>query len=58
MVATLLAFVDRAQVLYGSDWPFTPGPNVAVGADWITDNEHVTPVELSAAARRLFPRLA
>jgi predicted TIM-barrel fold metal-dependent hydrolase len=58
MVATLLAFVDRAQVLYGSDWPFTPEPNVAVGVDWITHNEQVTPVELSASARRLFPRLA
>lgn len=58
VVATLLAFVDRAQVLYGSDWPFTPEPNVAVGVDWVADNDQVTPAELSAAARRLFPRLA
>ena len=58
VVATLLTLVDRAQVLYGSDWPFTPEPNVAAGVDWVADNDQVTPDELSAVARELFPRLA
>jgi predicted TIM-barrel fold metal-dependent hydrolase len=59
VVATLLAFVNHSQILYGSDWPFTPEPGVAGGIAWITtDNDQVTPDELTAAAVRLFPRLA
>ncbi|MGZ4791357.1 MAG: amidohydrolase family protein [Ilumatobacteraceae bacterium] len=59
VVATLLAFVNHSQILYGSDWPFTPEPNVAGGIAWVTtDNDQVTPDELTAAAVRLFPRLA
>ena len=59
VVATLLAFVNHSQILYGSDWPFTPEPGVAGGITWVTtDNDQVTPAELTAAAVRLFPRLA
>ncbi len=59
VVATLLAFVNHSQILYGSDWPFTPEPSVTGGIAWVTtDNDQVTTAELTAAAVRLFPRLA
>jgi 6-methylsalicylate decarboxylase len=59
VVTALLALVDRGQVLYGSDWPFTPEPAVAAGLGWVTsDDNPLTPTELTAAAVRLFPRLA
>jgi predicted TIM-barrel fold metal-dependent hydrolase len=57
VASALLALVDRSQVLYGSDWPFTPEPIVAGGLRWIVNNDQVTPTELTAAASRLFPRL-
>ena len=59
VVSTLLAFVNHSQILYGSDWPFTPESIVAGGIGWVVnDNDQVTPDELTAAAVRLFPRLA
>jgi predicted TIM-barrel fold metal-dependent hydrolase len=59
VVSTLLAFVNHSQILYGSDWPFTPEHIVAGTIEWIVnDNDLVTPEELSATAVRLFPRLA
>ena len=59
VVSSLLTLVDRRQVLYGSDWPFTPEPIVATALGWITvDDNMVSPVELSANAAALFPRLA
>ena len=59
VVAALLGFVERTQVLYGSDWPFTPEQIVGGGLGWVTgDNNPITPDEMSASARRLFPRLA
>ncbi|HEY7626766.1 MAG TPA: amidohydrolase family protein [Ilumatobacteraceae bacterium] len=58
VVAALLSLVDRSQVLYGSDWPFTPEPVVAGGLAWVSSGANpVTPAELTAAACRLFPRL-
>ena len=59
VVAALLALVDPGQVMYGSDWPFTPEPIVAGGLGWITgDGNPISPAELSSSALRLFPRLA
>ena len=59
VVAALLGFVDRGQVLYGSDWPFTPEPIVGMSAGWITGADNpISPAEMNAAAGRLFPRLA
>ena len=59
VVTSLLTLVDRHQVLYGSDWPFTPEPIVAASLGWITGNDNpVSPAELSANAGPLFPRLA
>jgi 6-methylsalicylate decarboxylase len=59
VVAALLGFVDRSQILYGSDWPFTPEPIVGAAMGWITGHDNpITPAEMSAAAVRLFPRLA
>jgi predicted TIM-barrel fold metal-dependent hydrolase len=58
VVAALLSLVDHSQVLYGSDWPFTPEPVVAGGLAWVSsDANPVTPAELTATACRLFPRL-
>ena len=58
VVAALLNFVDRSQVLYGSDWPFTPEPIVGAGLGWITGHDSpITQAELADTARRLFPRL-
>lgn len=57
VVAALLALVDRSQVMYGSDWPFTPEPPIAAGIGWLVANDLVTSAELTAAASRLFPRL-
>ena len=57
VVAALLGFVDRSQVLYGSDWPFTPEPIIGGAIGWVTGSESpITPAEMSAAARRLFAR--
>jgi predicted TIM-barrel fold metal-dependent hydrolase len=59
VVAALLGFVERSQVLYGSDWPFTPEPIVGAGLGWVAGNDNpITPDEMAAAAVRLFPRLA
>jgi hypothetical protein len=59
VVAALLGFVDRSQVLYGSDWPFTPEPIVGAGLGWLTGNDSpVTAHEMSDTARLLFPRLS
>ena len=58
VVAALLNFVDRSQVLYGSDWPFTPEPIVGAALGWVTGHENpISPAEMSDTARRLFPRL-
>jgi predicted TIM-barrel fold metal-dependent hydrolase len=58
VVAALLSLVDRSQVLYGSDWPFTPESVVTGGLAWVSsDANPVTPGELTATACRLFPRL-
>ena len=35
VVAALLGFVERSQVLYGSDWPFTPEQIVGAGLGWV-----------------------
>lgn len=57
-LAALLTVVARSQVLYGSDWPFTPEPGVARGLEWINSAaDAVAPHELAAAAARLFPQL-
>jgi predicted TIM-barrel fold metal-dependent hydrolase len=59
VVSSLLTLVDRHQVLYGSDWPFTPEPIVAGALGWITGNDNpVNAAELTANAASLFPRLA
>ena len=59
VVAALLNFVDRSQVLYGSDWPFTPEPIVGAALGWVTGHESpITQAELNDTAQRLFPRLA
>ena len=59
VVAALLNFVDRSQVLYGSDWPFTPEPIVGAALGWVTGHDSpITQAELNDTARRLFPRLA
>lgn len=53
-VAALLDLVDRSQVLYGSDWPFTPEPGVERGLRWIRgDGNPVAADELGANAERL-----
>jgi predicted TIM-barrel fold metal-dependent hydrolase len=58
VVAALLNFVDRSQVLYGSDWPFTPEPIVSAALGWVTGADcPITPAEMNEAARRMFPRL-
>ena len=58
-IAALLTVVGASHVLYGSDWPFTPEPGVAGGLRWITSDENVVaPEQLTAAAVRLWPRLA
>ena len=58
VVAALLNFVDRSQVLYGSDWPFTPEPIVGAALGWVTGHDSpITQAELADTARRLFPRL-
>ena len=58
VVAALLNFVDRSQVLYGSDWPFTLEPIVGAGLGWVTGHDSpITQAELTDTARRLFPRL-
>ena len=58
VVAALLNFVDRSQVLYGSDWPFTPEPIVGAALGWVTSHDNpITPAEMTDTARRLFPRL-
>jgi predicted TIM-barrel fold metal-dependent hydrolase len=58
VVTALLNFVDRSQVLYGSDWPFTPEPIVGAALGWVTGADcPITPAEMNEAARRLFPRL-
>ena len=58
VVAALLNFVDRSQVLYGSDWPFTPEPIVGAALGWVTGHDNpITPAEMADTARRLFPRL-
>ena len=56
-LAALLTVAARSQVLYGSDWPFTPEPGVARGLEWINGADAVAPHELAAAAIRLFPQL-
>jgi 6-methylsalicylate decarboxylase len=57
VVAALLNFVDRGQVLYGSDWPFTPEPIVGGSLGWVTGADcPITPAEMNETARRLFPR--
>jgi predicted TIM-barrel fold metal-dependent hydrolase len=59
VVAALLGFVERSQVLYGSDWPFTPEQIVGAGLGWVNgDHNPISPGEMSAAAIRLFPRFA
>lgn len=59
VVAALLGLVDRSQVLYGSDWPFTPEPIAGAGVGWLTGTDSlITSDEMSVTARRLFPRLS
>ena len=59
VVTSLLTLVDRQQVLYGSDWPFTPEPIVAGALGWITGAENpVSAATLGENAAALFPRLA
>ena len=59
VVASLLTLVDRQQVLYGSDWPFTPEPIVAGALGWITGADNpVSAATLNENAAALFPRLA
>ena len=44
VVAALVNFVDRSQVLYGSDWPFTPEPIVGAAFGLVTgDDNPITP---------------
>ena len=58
VVAALLGFVERTQVLYGSDWPFTPEQALGAGLGWVLGNDNpIAPDQMSAAAIRLFPRL-
>jgi predicted TIM-barrel fold metal-dependent hydrolase len=58
VVAALLGFVERTQVLYGSDWPFTPEQAVGAGLGWVLGNDNpIAPDEMGKAAIRLFPRL-
>ena len=57
-MAALLGFVERNQVLYGSDWPFTPEQIVGARLGWVTGNDNpISPDEMAANAARLFPRL-
>ncbi len=57
-VETLLAVADRANVLYGSDWPFTPEAGAAAGVRWLEGADNpLRPDVLTANACRLFPSL-
>ncbi len=57
-VAALLDIVDASQVLYGSDWPFTPEPGVARGLDWVRSAANPVPVgDLGDNAARLLSML-
>lgn len=58
VVASLMGFVDRDRVLYGSDWPFTPEPIIGAALGWVNGVDNlITPAEMSANAVHLFPRL-
>ena len=56
VVAALLGFVDRSQVLYGSDWPFTPEQIVGAALGWVTGNDNpITPDEMSGHRGSIVP---
>ena len=59
VVAALMGFVERSQVLYGSDWPFTPEQIVGAGLGWVNGGDNpISPDEMTTAAVRLFPRFS
>jgi predicted TIM-barrel fold metal-dependent hydrolase len=59
-LAALRRIAPITQILYGSDWPFTPEAGVARGIRQLTDG--LDEAEARAVARenaeRVFPRLA
>jgi predicted TIM-barrel fold metal-dependent hydrolase len=61
-LAGLLDLVEPSQLLYGSDWPFTPTPMIAGLAERLDSLPQLTPEAKDAMLRgnalRLFPRLA
>lgn len=61
-LAGLRRIAPIAQILFGSDWPFTPEFGVARNIHQLTDLAQLTPDEAKAIARenaeRIFPRLA
>jgi predicted TIM-barrel fold metal-dependent hydrolase len=58
----LLGLVDPSQLVYGSDYPFTPAARVHQLAEDIAStavlDEEAKAAALSGNARRLLPRLA
>lgn len=61
-LGALLEVVDPSQLLYGSDWPFTPEPVVADLVKILEQSRHIPPALQKAVMREnalaLFPRLA
>jgi predicted TIM-barrel fold metal-dependent hydrolase len=60
--AALRRIAPITQILFGSDWPFTPEPGVARNTQQLTQANALTEAEARAVARenaeRVFPRLA
>jgi|HubBroStandDraft_1064217.scaffolds.fasta_scaffold262259_1 predicted TIM-barrel fold metal-dependent hydrolase len=60
--AALRRIAPITQILFGSDWPFTPEPGVARNIQQLTQANGLSELEAQAIARgnaeRVFPRLA
>ena len=60
--AALRRIAPITQILFGSDWPFTPEPGVARNLHQLTTANGLSEAEARAVARgnaeRVFPRLA
>ncbi len=61
-LGALMRFAPMSQILFGSDWPFTPEPGVARNVRQIFQDGGLSEADIAALARgngeRLFPRLA